>query len=319
MKVSRPLSVCIGFAVLLGVFWVGFRHSPLPSVLGSLFPRAFASFALLLAPLWFAGFGAAEPVRRLPGGAKILGAASLALPYVVFALGTPLFDWRVLLIETAFPTLLAVLLRTSPFGAYMSWRDLAALALITAAYFLRWFELAWPFAELRLLQKLFLADVALYGFLVMRELRGMGYGLLPSWSAVKVGMREWVWYFPWALILGEVTGFLHFHARLPAPRAVVGTAIFTWFLIALPEELFFRAIVQNLLESRLGKTGALIAASILFGLSHFNHGAAFNGRYVVLAAIAGIFYGRAWRTNRAIVDSTFTHTSVDLLWSLWFR
>jgi membrane protease YdiL (CAAX protease family) len=76
------------------------------------------------------------------------------------------------------------------------------------------------------------------------------------------------------------------------------------------------------LERRLGRYGALVAASILFGLSHFNKrnpiGQHFNWRYILLATIAGIFYGRAWRERRRIAASTITHTCVDWLWSWWF-
>ena len=89
--------------------------------------------------------------------------------------------------------------------------------------------------------------------------------------------------------------------------------------IAVLEELFFRAWVQNLLERRLGRKSALVIASILFGLSHFNkRSAQFNWRYVLLATVAGIFYGRAWRSERRVAASAITHTCVDWLWSWWF-
>jgi membrane protease YdiL (CAAX protease family) len=92
-----------------------------------------------------------------------------------------------------------------------------------------------------------------------------------------------------------------------------------FFFTAVPEELFFRAWVQNLLERRVGRRAALVLASILFGLSHFNkRSARFNWRYVLLATIAGVFYGRAWRENRRVPASTITHASVDWLWGLWF-
>jgi uncharacterized protein len=58
---------------------------------------------------------------------------------------------------------------------------------------------------------------------------------------------------------------------------------------------------------------------VLFGLSHFNKGAAFNWRYVLMATIAGIFYGRAWRQDHRLVASAITHASVDTIWLLWFR
>jgi len=167
--------------------------------------------------------------------------------------------------------------------------------------------------------KLFLADVVLYCFFVVRRLEGTGYSLAPTRSALITGAREWAFYVPIALILGELTGFIHFHATVPAALNVVGGVLITSLLIAVPEELFFRSILQNLLETRIGKNGGLLLAAILFGLSHFNHGATFNWRYVSLASIAGIFYGRAWREHRQVLAAIVTHTGVDVVWSLWFR
>jgi len=78
--------------------------------------------------------------------------------------------------------------------------------------------------------------------------------------------------------------------------------------------------MQNLLERRIGKYRGLLATAALFGLSHFNKRAAhFNWRYVLLASLAGIFYGRAWRRERRVGASAITHASVDTLWSIWLR
>jgi membrane protease YdiL (CAAX protease family) len=40
---------------------------------------------------------------------------------------------------------------------------------------------------------------------------------------------------------------------------------------------------------------------------------------VLLAALAGIFYGRAWLQDRRVGASAITHASVDTLWSVWLR
>jgi membrane protease YdiL (CAAX protease family) len=70
----------------------------------------------------------------------------------------------------------------------------------------------------------------------------------------------------------------------------------------------------------MGRAAALILTAIFFGLTHFNKRAAhFNWRYVLLAAVAGIFYGRAWRSERRVGASAITHASVDTIWSLWLR
>ena len=289
------------------------------SSLGPGFPRAFATFALLLAPLWFFAWGSAEPLRRCGDVVRIGSAALLAVPYLVFAIGTPVFRWQAAVTMTAFSVLLAGFLGLPKLSSKMTWRDGIALGIITAAYFLHWFHGAWPGAAATLFPKLFLADVALYCFLVARRLDGMGYSLIPSRATTWIGIREWLFYFPFALVIGTLTGFIHFHQALPPAENAVGTVLVTFLLIALPEEMFFRGILQNLLETRLGRMGALIFASVVFGLSHFNHGAAFNWRYVLLASIAGFFYGRAWRAHRQIFASVLAHTLVDVVWSLWFR
>jgi membrane protease YdiL (CAAX protease family) len=304
---------------LLAALWAGY-HQSAATALGRLsFPRAFACFALLLAPLWFFSFGAAEPLKNHSSTVKILATGSIGLPYFVFTVGTSDFYWRTALVIIAFPMLIAAFLELPQLGSKMSWRDAAALAIVAASYFLKWFAIAWPSSALAVFPKLFLADVVLYCFVFVRKIEGAGYSLVPTRSALTVGIRQWLLYLPIALVLGELIGFIHFHARIPTFSSVVGGILVTFLLIALPEELFFRAILQNLLETRLGRTLALVLASVLFGLSHFNHGSRFNWRYVLLASIAGFFYGRAWRANRQILVAVITHTGVDVVWSLWFR
>jgi len=68
----------------------------------------------------------------------------------------------------------------------------------------------------------------------------------------------------------------------------------------------------------VGRRAALAITSALFGLSHFNKRSAhFNWRYVLVASLAGVFYGRAWRENRRVPASTIAHASVDAIWSFW--
>ena len=165
-----------------------------------------------------------------------------------------------------------------------------------------------------------LLNAGIYGFLSLRRLEGVGFDLRLRLSDLRIGGRELVIYAPVAILLGLWLGFLRFHAYLPTlPHVVLGW-IFTFFFIAVPEELFFRGWMQNLLERRLGQRWALLTTAVLFGLSHFNKRAVhFNWRYVVLAGLAGIFYGRAWRQERRVGASAITHASVDTLWSLWLR
>ncbi len=76
----------------------------------------------------------------------------------------------------------------------------------------------------------------------------------------------------------------------------------------------------NMLARRVGANRALPITSLLFGLAHFNKRAAyFNWRYVILAALAGVFYGRAWLAQRRLPASAITHATVDTIWSIWLR
>jgi membrane protease YdiL (CAAX protease family) len=170
------------------------------------------------------------------------------------------------------------------------------------------------------LGKLTLLDAGLYAFLAVRCLTAVGYNLRFSARDWITGLREFLFYMPIAIPLGLALGFLHLHHRVEHPWLLVPLWIVTFVGVALPEEIFFRGWIQNLLERRLGRTAALVITATLFGLSHFNKRTTFfNWRYVLLAAIAGIFYGRAWRRDHRIAASAITHSTVDTLWGALLR
>jgi len=176
----------------------------------------------------------------------------------------------------------------------------------------------WP-AGLGGFPKMMMANLALYGYLVIKPLDGIGYDLMPKKEDFKVGLREFLYYAPIVLVLGFAMGFIGWQGRQAHVEQFPAAWVFTFCFVALPEELFFRGLIQNLLERKMGRTAALLLASLLFGLSHFNKRAVFNWRYVILATIAGIFYGRAWRAQRRLFASSITHTTVDAVWSIWWR
>jgi len=218
------------------------------------------------------------------------------------------------------PILIAlVLLRARHFDPEQrgNWRDFAILLLLGLAVDLRWFEAAWP-PHLTVISKLILLDCGLYGFLVIRQLTDVGFDLKIGKQDALIGLRELFFYAPIGIVLGFALGFLHLHAAIPTLGSALGAVLVTFFFIAIPEEIYFRGWMQNLLERRFGRTASLWTTAIVFGLSHFNkRGAHFNGPYVVLASIAGIFYGRAWRSRHRIAAAAITHSGVDTIWSLW--
>lgn len=295
---------------------------------------------LLLAPFLAAAFfprWAAGRARSLPVWAQLASPAALAVPYALVAAAGGVFCWGWLALYALLPVAAASLLwqagRVDPPPQRGNWRDFLVLAALGLAVDLRWFEGAWP-AHLTIFNKVLLLDAGIYGFIALRQLEGTGFDLRLRLRDAAIGLRELAWYTPIALALGLGMGFLHLHAIWPGSPAtglsrwggwpgfmpIAGAWLFTFFFIAVPEELFFRGWLQNLLERRMGRTAALLMTAILFGLAHFNKRAAhFNWRYVLLAAVAGFFYGRAWRSERRVGASAITHASVDAIWSLWLR
>jgi uncharacterized protein len=287
-------------------------------------PAAIAALVVELAPA--VAFGCSgeritRAVQRWPAAVRIGFPAVCVLPYVLVSVSQHIFRWQWFALYAGLPVVVAWLLeqaaRADP-EQRGDWRDGIILLAFGLAVDLRWFDHAWP-TGLRALNELLLVDIGLYGFQAIRQLSGTGFDLHLRWSDWKSGLRELVFFTPLVLTLGWALGFIHPHANFPS----VGSAALRWVLIffftAVPEELFFRGWVQNLLERRMGRRIGLVIASVLFGLSHFNKRSAhFNWRYVLLATIAGIFYGRAWREHRRVAASTVTHASVDWLWGLWF-
>jgi membrane protease YdiL (CAAX protease family) len=287
-------------------------------------PSVAVAALLTLLPFLFAAFW---PIRvqagqRLPVAVRIVRPAVLCLPYTIVAISYGQFRWGWFALYLLLPVAISWLLYLASVAdpeQHGDSRDFVILAILGLAVDLRWFEPAWP-PHLAVFNKILLLDGGIYGFLAIRQLQGVGFDLRLRFADLRIGLREFALYAPIAIALGLGLGFLQFHAELPSLSHALMAWLFTFFFIAVPEELFFRGWLQNLLERRVGRQWALVVTAILFGLSHFNKRALhFNWRYVLLAAIAGIFYGRAWRQERRVGASAVTHATVDTLWSLWLR
>ena len=279
-------------------------------------------FAAAFCPMFLA-----RPARNIPTAVRLVCPALLCIPYALVAWSTHAFRWNWLVIYAVLPVAIAALLwnarRADP-EQHGDWRDFFVLATIGLIVDLRWFEPAWP-AHLAVFNKIILLDAGIYAFLVIRQLDGVGFNLRLRMRDLSIGLREFAFYAPIAIALGLALGFLHLHAVWPHRLRAIVAFVFTFFFVAVPEELFFRGWLQNLLERRLnkwktGRTWALALTAVLFGLSHWNKRALhFNWRYVLLAALAGVFYGRAWRQERRVGGSAITHAAVDTVWGIWLR
>jgi len=260
--------------------------------------------------------------NSIPRLALIAGPALLSVPYLLIAssFGVLRIGW--LGLYAFLPVAIAVLMdqaRKADSEGIGNWRDFGVLLALGLAVDLRWFEPAWP-AGLTAIGKMLLLDAGIYGFLWVRQLEGAGFDMRLRRKDAGIAAHEFCGFAIIAIPLGLGLGFLHFHGLWPSPVRFVSAFAFTFLFIAVPEELFFRGWLQNLLERRMGRIPALLVTALVFGLAHWNKRTiSFNWRYVLMAAIAGIFYGRAWRAQRRVGASALTHASVDTFWSIWLR
>ena len=292
------------------------RNWPIP-----VFVALFWSLAPVLG-LGLAGRSIIRAIDRLPVPLRLLLACLCSVPYLIVALSFSSFRWQWCALYFVLPPLIALLLWRASFKDSQqrgSWIDAIILLCLGLAVDLRWFEPAWP-RSLTFVGKLVLVDAGLYGFLVIRQLSNVGFDLRIRWRDLLIGLRETAFFAPIAIGLGLAIGFLKWHSALPRFSEIGFAWIYTFIFIAIPEELYFRGWIQNLLERRLGRLPSLLVTAAIFGLAHFNKRTMlFNAPYVLLAALAGIFYGRAWRQDHRVAASAITHATTDAIWSLWFR
>src|SRR5574341_100776 len=160
-------------------------------------------------------------------------------------------------------------------------------------------------------------------FLVIRPLDGLGYTFRlrptdPLWA-----LAAWAAFGLVGIPLGVAMGFIRPGlAEFDAAGWLV-RLISIYFFNALPEEMLFRGIIQNLIEQRWGRGWLTLgAAAAIFGLAHINNTTAFhappNWPYVLMAGLAGIAYGWAWRKTGKITGSAITHTLVNFVWGVVF-
>lgn len=289
---------------------------------GAGFALAMLVLALLLAGQIFSGArGFQGKLRKLAGQAGLLlFPLLLGVLFVVYLAGTGNYTWQRLIgglawIET--PALLGLGARGRPAGR---WQDYAAVVALWLPLEFHWAHALFPYPRqaTHTLAILFGLNAGIVAFLFLRELDGVGYTL--AWGAgfTAAVAVNFVIFAAIAIPLGEWMRFIRFAPSLGSlkslPLSALGITLFT----AWPEEFLFRGLLQNLLSKSLRSANlGWIGASILFGLSHIVHGFP-NWRYVLLATIAGLFYGRAWSKTGSLTASCLVHALVDTTWHTLF-
>src|ERR1035438_5974682 len=164
---------------------LGFTVSP------ALIVAAVLTLIPLVATAFFSG-GVAAWVNGLRLPARLLCPAVLCVPYVLVTATLKAFRWEWFALYALLPVAIAGLLwqaRQADRAQRGNWRDFLVLGALGLAVDLRWFERAWP-AHLAVFNKMLLLDAGIYGFLVVRQLDGVGFDLRLRLRDCATGLRE---------------------------------------------------------------------------------------------------------------------------------
>jgi membrane protease YdiL (CAAX protease family) len=290
---------------------------------------AFAFFFLVM--LLFAARGVEDGLAsRFGAGSGYLLGAAVFLVYLIYALGTNTFAFTRSAAVAALvfiPLALAASVKRKPPGA---WQDFAIILAIWLAVkplpnpwgwsLSHWL---WPYPGGRLayiFTVLLCVNVALACFVLLRGVNGVGYSI--GWG------RHWSFFILASFIvfgciaipLGRTIRFIQFEPQWLQLKTLPLVSLGILFFTAWPEEFLFRGLLQNILSRASNSDLAgWWTASILFGLSHITNMGFPNWRYVILASIAGFFYGWTWQRSGSIFASALVHAAVDVTWHFLFR
>ncbi|MGH9676177.1 MAG: CPBP family glutamic-type intramembrane protease [Candidatus Acidiferrum sp.] len=308
-------ALCFGGA--LDASWLGYGGRNLAATL-----TAFAFFLLVMLVFAARGVSGSISARFSTAGGFLLGACAF-LVYLIYAVGTNTFAFGragVVAGLVFLPLALAASAERRPPGA---WQDFLTIAGVWVAVKFLPSHWLWPYPDTKLayvFTVLLCVNVALASFVLLRRVNGIGYSI--GWG------KNWGLYILGSLIvfgciaipLGAGLHFIAFAPQWRAGSSLPLTALGILFFTAWPEELLFRGLLQNMLSrASRSELAGWWTTSVLFGFAHITNGGFPNWRYVILASVAGFFYGWTWRKTGSIFASALVHTGVDLLWHFLFR
>jgi membrane protease YdiL (CAAX protease family) len=262
--------------------------------------------------------------RRAGSHRGLLIATIPFLAYLIYLAGTNSFTWWRAAFAAAYtlaPVLLTISAGTAKPGA---WQDYLAMLAIFLPLKMRFLNALWPYGgpTIGYVGTMLIAiSVALATFLFVRQFGGVGYNIVWGRDAAITVLFHFGLLAAIVIPLGTALHFIQFDPAQARWRSLPMDAISIFLLTAWPEELLFRGLLQNSLSRTLSsETGGWFTASVIFGLAHITNNGVFpNWRYVILATIAGVFYGRTWRKTNSIFTSAIVHALVDTIWHLAFR
>ena len=321
MKKSLGIIMVYVLALTLIVAW--FLHRFEGGEFSS--PGVLLAFALLMIPYFALGFDMVVDALRAMGRANrsrlIVMGLMLILPGLILLLsGGARMSVPHLAVLVAYVSLPIVLLSGwGQKGPRPSMVDLLALLLLWLPVEAQLFERIWNVPATGnpsyVLAKTLGMELALFCFVVVRRLDGVGYRFRFAAEDVTVGLIALAAFLVLAVPTALGTGFVEFDPHWKGPGQWLLMALGIFFFIALPEEVLFRGLIFNILQRIIrgyGPWPALILSSVIFGLSHLNNPPG-DWRYVLLATMAGVAYGWAYLRTGSLLAPSYCHALVDLI------
>ncbi|MCS7315871.1 MAG: CPBP family intramembrane glutamic endopeptidase [Bryobacterales bacterium] len=272
-----------------------------------------------------ASAGLRTALGRLPRWATALAlTVSASLSYLLYAPATGLFEWK------AFATLMVLAAALAGWYALLrpgGWRDAGFLLLVAGVMLARAFKRIYPGLSegppMEVLGQLMWIRLGVLGAVVLRRAEGVGFGWWPSKREWRIGALHFAAFLPLGIVLGLVTGVVR-GIELPGPAwkvAILAAANFAgmMWVVALSEEFFFRGLLQCWASQWLrSAVWGWLVASLAFGAAHLPFRGFPNWRFALVATVAGLVYGRAYRAGQGIRAAMVAHALTNTVWRTLF-
>lgn len=246
-------------------------------------------------------------MQILPWTAPLLWASASA-SYLIYSIPTGMFHWQGLLLLAALTGLAVAWMRHVPAGLAS---DLASLVLFPAVYVGKVlhgiYVEPWPKVQTEALATLVCFRLAVTCLLLYRSHDELNFGFIPTVTDFRIGLRNFLYLLPVVALLNWLLAARAF--RL-APdfwwRAPLIFIAFLW-VVGLAEECLFRGLLLHRLRAIMNPAAALVASSLAFGMAHLWFPPFPNWKFVILASVAGLFYGRAYLDARSVRAAMVAH------------
>lgn len=114
------------------------------------------------------------------------------------------------------------------------------------------------------------------------------------------------------LLIAKALGAIAFEPSLP--QWTLFFALNNLLIVSVAEEAFFRGFIQQGLSKKMPWIAALLIASVLFGLRHWQGGALL----MMFSGVAGLFYGLMFKVTGRLWASVLLHFGLNMAHLLLF-